>query len=154
MGIQVRNNYQAAFSTATDQLQSIYNEYHELQIRKERLEGVVTALQPFLESRSQAHQDLFVSASSIRDFMEPAPSAVQEAVARYERTVLPVQQPVQQPIQPVQQVQAVIEPMARFEQPEPVAVPAPIQPPSFASLEDSLDPLQLRINRALGLAVA
>ena len=49
-----RSNYLAAFESANHQLEYIYSEYHELQRRKEKLEGVLSALEPFLQSASNS----------------------------------------------------------------------------------------------------
>jgi len=118
-----RSNYFAAFESANHQLEYIYFEYHDLQRRKEKLEGVLAALEPFLQSVSNFNQEGY-AAEPARQELEPtyaeqysAPQPVSELVVRAER----------------------------FES---------SAPPAFAPAEQELDPLQLRINRALGLAVA
>jgi hypothetical protein len=117
-----RANYLAAFEGANHQLESIYSEYHELQRRKEKLEGVLMALEPFLQSAT-------ISIPEVHNLERPEPiPAYTEQYSAPEPAFEPQPQP------------------ERFVEP----VPAPV----FASVDESLDPLQLRINRALGLAVA
>ena len=119
-----RANYLAAFEGANHQLESIYSEYHELQRRKEKLEGVLMALEPFLQSAT-------ISIPEIRTVESARPENIPAYTERYSAPE-PVFEPIRQP-------ERSMEPL-----------PAPV----FASAEESLDPLQLRINRALGLAVA
>lgn len=123
-----RANYLAAFEGANHQLESIYSEYHELQRRKEKLESVLSALEPFLQTAS-SHQ---------QEFHAPEPVWEEPVMARTE-PVYAEQYSAPEPV---------IEPVMRAEQFEPT--PAPV----YVEAESSLDPLQLRINRALGLAVA
>ena len=121
-----RSNYLAAFESANHQLEYIYSEYHELQRRKEKLEGVLSALEPFLQSASNSsysHDFQAPEASS----MAPEPTYAEE----YSEPQLIASQPSN---------------VDRFAEPAPA--------PVFAQAETELDPLQLRINRALGLAVA
>jgi len=124
-----RANYLAAFEGANQQLEYIYSEYHDLQRRKEKLEGVVSALEPFLQSASNFNQESY-AAEPVRH--EPEPTYVEPAYA--EQYFAP-----QQTVEPVVRAEKFAEPAA---------------PPAFAPAEQGLDPLQLRINRALGLAVA
>ena len=125
MGSQgYRSNYLEAFETANNQLEYIYSEYHELQQRKERLEGVLVALEAFLQSGQ----------TSAMEF-HPAEISYLEAE--------PVHTEIYATLQPL------AEPTLRAER--VIETPAP---PAFAPSEEGLDPLQLRINRALGLAVA
>ena len=119
-----RANYLAAFEGANQQLESIYSEYHELTRRKEKLEGVVSALEPFLQSAPSFNQEVY------------APSPIQQESEPAYREQYSALQPVAEPV-----IRA-----------EKFAEPA--APPAFAPEEASLDPLQLRINRALGMAVA
>jgi hypothetical protein len=119
-----RSNYLEAFETANHQLEYIYSEYHELQQRKERLEGVLVALEAFLQSGRTSSVEF-----------HPAEIPHLEA------------EPVHAEIYAT--LQTVAEPKVRAER--IIETPAP---PAFAPSEEGLDPLQLRINRALGLAVA
>lgn len=116
-----RDDYRAAFTCANDHLDHIYEEYHQLQVRKQHLEGVLAALEPMLysnqpeaEAYSYTEPEHFAPASEVESIPEP------------------------------------IEPVMRFEEP-----PTPVAPAAFAPAPEVItDPLQLRINRALGLAVA
>ena len=125
-----RSNYLAAFESANNQLEYIYSEYHELQRRREKLEGVVMALEPFLQSVSEFSNEVHVpepvrQEPAVRQEPEPAYSELYSAP------------------------EPIAEPVIRAERfAEPVALEA------FAPAGQELDPLQLRINRALGLAVA
>jgi len=124
MGNQgTRANYLAAFESANHQLEYIYSEYHDLQRRKEKLEGVLSALEPFLESAPSFNQEAYAP--------EPAQAPEPMYAERYSAP-----EPIAEPVMRVE----------RFAEPQ--------APSSFASAETELDPLQLRINRALGLAVA
>ena len=123
-----RSNYLAAFEGANHQLECIYSEYHDLQRRKEKLEGVLSALDPFLQSASNFNQETYAAAPVQQ---EPEPTYAQPAYSE-QYSAPPVAEPV---------IRA-----EKFAEP-----PAP---PAFAPAEQDLDPLQLRINRALGLAVA
>ena len=123
-----RSNYLAAFEGANHQLEYIYSEYHDLQRRKEKLEGVLTALEPFLQSVSNFNQEGY-AAEPVR----------QEPELTYAKPTYAEQYSAPQPVS---------ESVIRAERFEPAA------PPAFAPAEQELDPLQLRINRALGLAVA
>jgi hypothetical protein len=122
MGTQgYRDDYRAAFTCANDHLDNIYEEYHQLQLRKQHLEGVLAALEPMLYSN------------------QPEPEA-----CGYEEpehfAPAPVAESIPEPALPVM----------RFEEP-----PMPVAPAAFAPVPEVItDPLQLRINRALGLAVA
>ena len=129
-----RANYLAAFEGANHQLESIYSEYHELQHRKEKLESVLSALEPFLQIASSYQQE-FHASEAMRQQPQPTysePTYVQPAYAEQ----YSVPEPAAEPVFPTEQF---VEP-----------APAPV----YAEAESSLDPLQLRINRALGLAVA
>ena len=115
-----RDDYRAAFTCANDHLNNIYEDYHQLQLRKQHLEGVVSALEPMLFSNQQATEDF--------GYAEPQ-----------QYTPAPEVESIPEPV----------EPAMYYEEPQPVA------PPAFAPVaEATTDPLQLRINRALGLAVA
>ncbi|MGA9586879.1 MAG: hypothetical protein WBQ95_16200 [Terracidiphilus sp.] len=110
MGSQVyRETYLAALDVAHSDLHHIMEQFDMLQLRKEQLEDVLGALDPFLRSASKA-----VS----HEIRQPEPLRAQ-------------------PIR--------IEPEPEVIQPVLHAVPMP---------EPILDPIQNRINRALGLAVA
>ena len=121
-----RASYLAAFEGANYLLENIYSEYHELQRRKEQLEGVLSALQPFMQSAAGYDQE----------FHAPEP----EAELTYSEPAYAEQYSAAEPVaEPVMHVE-------RFAEPAPA--------PVYAAAETNLDPLQLRINRALGLAVA
>ena len=125
MGTQgYRANYREAFACANQQLEAIYGEYHELQLRKEQLESAVSALGPFLKSvRIPAREEIHVPE---RARMEPVR---EEPALHYENSTEPLL-------------------------PTSVA-PEPVVAPSYAPVsEANVDPIQARINRALGLAVA
>ena len=110
MGAQdCRISYLNAFDRANAELDEIYNEYDWLQLRKQQIDNVLLALQPFLELQS--------------NYQEPA----------YQPT--PIARPV-------------VSAEPEFEMPVPVASVV------SAGSEDITDPIQYRINRALGLAVA
>ena len=123
MGTQsYRADYLTAFESANDQLAGIYEEYRQLQLRKETLEEALAALEPFLGSARQSSYDLPAQPEPLRLEPQPTPQAFAEPV----RPVMRMDQPIE-----------------------------PVTPPSFAPVQEvTTDPLQLRINRALGLAVA
>jgi hypothetical protein len=124
MGTQgYRSNYLEAFEAANHQLDYIYSDYHELQQRKEKLEGVLVALEAFLQSNPITTADF-----------QPAEIPHREPQPVHTETYATLQ-PLAEPIR-ADRV---------FETPAPSA---------FVPSEEGLDPLQLRINRALGLAVA
>ena len=129
MGNQgIRANYLAAFEGANQQLEYIYSEYHDLQSRKEKLEGVLSALEPFLQSASNFDHESYASAPSRYEseqaYTEPAYAESYSAP---------------QPVEPAIRAERFAEPVA---------------PPAFNPAEQDLDPLLLRFYRALGLAVA
>jgi len=124
-----RSNYLTAFESANDQLEYIYSEYHELQRRKEKLEGALAALEPFLQSASTFTPEIHASAPVMQ---QPEPSYAEPAYTEHYSAPEPVAEPVMR--------------AERFVE--------PIAPQVFAQAETEMDPLQLRINRALGLAVA
>jgi hypothetical protein len=125
MGTQgYRSNYLEAFEAANHQLDYIYSDYHELQQRKEKLEGVLVALQAFLQSSGTSTED-FHSAEVVHSEPQPVHTEIYAAL------------------------QPLAEPMVRAER--LIETPAPR---AFAPAEEGMDPLQARINRALGLAVA
>jgi hypothetical protein len=129
MGTQgYRANYREAFQCANAQLGDIYDEYHALEMRKQYLENALMALETFLEvDRSFATQDVY--------------------------------QPEPVPTEAARQFETVPEPAVHYAPPanltkHPV-VPEPVVATSCASVsEANADPIQARINRALGLAVA
>jgi len=125
MGTQgYRANYREAFQYANDQLQEIYSEYRGLQSRKEQLENAVAVLGPFLKS---AH-------IPAREEVH-APEPVRMNPTREDFPSRSINSP--EPLIPVSVAQETV-----------VA-------PSYAPVsEANVDPIQARINRALGLAVA
>jgi hypothetical protein len=127
-----RENYLAALEVAHSQLDRIIREFDSLQLRKEQIEDVVGALDPFLSSAQPAGYEI----------RQPEP-------VRYEsRRPEPIQ------VEPVWTAPAteVIPPVLRA---TPVPAPEPVAPAAFAPMSESkIDPIQSRINRALGLAVA
>lgn len=119
MGNQAyRESYAAALEVAHSQLHQIFEDYDQLQIRKEQIELVLGALEPFLRTTQ----------TFTLEARQPQPSREKSVKAAPEPEV----------VQPVYRAA-----------PEPVA-PAPFSPVP----EAIIDPLQNRINRALGLAVA
>ena len=128
MGTQeYRATYRVAMQQATSDLDEIYQEFDQLQLRKEILEDALKALEPFLASfaptsyQEHQHQTAFPEPAHFEPRNEP------RIETRYE--VLDAQ-----PAPPTS---------------EPVAAAA------FAPAKDIIvDPIQNRINRALGLAVA
>lgn len=118
MGTQeYRANYRAAMQEANSHLAEIFREFEDLQLRKELLEDVLGALEPFLESAAPAMHE-----SSRQEFVRPQ-------TVRYEPEA-----PVATASAPVQEA---------------------VRPAPFAPATDVIaDPIQSRINRALGLAVA
>jgi hypothetical protein len=119
-----RSNYLEAFDAANHQLEHIYSEYHDLQHRKEQLEGVLVALEAFLQSGGTSTAE-FHSAEIAHHEPQPVHTEIYATL-----------QPLAEPAMRAERV---------------IETPAP---PAFAPAEEGLDPLQLRINRALGLAVA
>jgi hypothetical protein len=129
MGTQgYRANYREAFECASDQLQDIYSEYRYLQYRKEQLEGAVAALGPFLNmARIPTREEVRL----------PEPMHMESA---WEQELVP---------------QGILNTLAASEPATPVTAPEPVVAPSYAPVsEANVDPIQARINRALGLAVA
>ncbi len=132
MGSQVyRENYLAALEVAHSQLDRIIREFDGLQLRKGQIEGVVGALQPFLPSNPKANYEFRQPEPVHTELRQPEPIQV-ESVRMEPEMVQPVLRPV-----PVSA-------------PEPVATAAALPPKS----DSTMDPIQNRINRALGLAVA
>ena len=119
-----RSNYLAAFDSANHQLEYIYAEYQELQRRREKLEGVVLALEPFLQSGRSSTVE-FHPAEILHTEPEPVHAETYSAP----------------------------EPVMQAEMQAPTFM-EPLPAPAFTPGAEELDPLQLRINRALGLAVA
>ena len=115
MGTQnYRDEYRAAFHQANSDLVGIYDEYERLQIRKEQIEDVLVALEPFLQHLN----------AQIELIRQSAPVAI---VPREEES----------PAEP--ELQFNLETSA-------LAVPT--------AIKTDMDPIQRRINSALGLAVA
>lgn len=113
---EYRANYRAAIQEANSQLAEIFREFEDLNQRKEKLEDVVGALEPFISRNSAENQH-----------QEPAaPSQFHHQPERFEPAA-----------------------------PEPVVLKEPVAPASFAPVAEVItDPIQSRINHALGLAVA
>jgi hypothetical protein len=125
-----RENYLAAVQVAHSQLDDIIREFDSLQLRKEQIECVVGALQPFLRMAPQASYEVHQPGSVRNEVRQPEPIYAEPTrVAPHPEVAQPA-------------IHAVPERAA-----EPTAAFSPVS-------ETSLDPLQNRINRALGLAVA
>jgi hypothetical protein len=120
MGTQeYRANYRVAMQEANAHLAELYREFDELQLRKEQLEEVLGALDPFLSSAAPM------------TYEAPRPEPVRTEPTRYEFE------------------------MTAHVAATPAIVHEPIKPAPFApATEVIVDPIQSRINRALGLAVA
>ncbi|HMG86975.1 MAG TPA: hypothetical protein VK574_14680 [Terracidiphilus sp.] len=133
MGSQVyRENYLAAVEGAHSQLDEIIREFDSLQLRKEQIEGVVGALQPFLRTAPQASYEVRQPDPVHHEFHQPEPIQAEPVRVAPEPEI-------------VKQVLRVA----------PVPAPEPVAPAAFSPVSESkLDPIQNRINRALGLAVA
>jgi len=131
MGSHVyRENYLAALEVAHSQLDQIIREFDSLQLRKEMIENVVGALEHFLPSAQQARYEVRQPEPVRSEFHQPEPIPIQHSrLAREPESVQPV--------------------LCAAPNPEPVA-PAAFSPKS----ESKSDPIQNRINHALGLAVA
>jgi len=115
-----RETYLAALEVANSDLDRIFQESEQLQLRKEQLENAVEALEPFLRSVKAAshelHQTEPVRAQSFQ--AEPEPEVVKPVI-------------------------------------HAVQAPEPVIAAAFSPMPEAiLDPIQNRINRALGLAVA
>jgi hypothetical protein len=122
MGSQVyRETYLAALDVAHSDLDHIIEQFDMLQLRKEQLEDVLGALDPFLRSAAKAvshefHQSEPIHAQPVK--VEPEQESIQQVLRA-------------------------------------VPMPEPVTPAAFSPMpEPILDPIQNRINRALGLAVA
>ena len=128
-----RSNYLAAFEGANHQLEYIYSEYHDLQRRKEKLEGVLTALEPFLQSVSNFNQESYAA--------EPVPHEPDHTYAEptYAEQYSAPQQPVAEPC--VRGPRDSQNPLLRrrFPQPNKTSIPS-----SFAST--ALSALRSRSN--------
>ncbi|HEY2472618.1 MAG TPA: hypothetical protein VGI45_32835 [Terracidiphilus sp.] len=136
MGTQeYRANYRAAMQEANSQLAEMFREFEQLQLRKELLEDALGALEPFLATATPGNYE------SVRH--EPLRA---EHTAWAEPAIRPEPAPWPEP--------------ARYEPevslPVAAAVPSePVRPAAFAPAPEVIvDPIQSRINRALGLAVA
>ena len=130
------DNYLAALEVAHSQLDRIVHEFESLQLRKEQIEGVVGALDPFLRS-DQRSSFIAPQAEPVHyEFQQKAPVRLEPAYVEPARFA-----PQDEIVQSVQQV-------------VPVQAEA-VRPAAFSPMpEPILDPIQSRINRALGLAVA
>jgi hypothetical protein len=133
MGSQVnRENYLAALEVAHSQLDEIIREFDGLQLRKEQIENAVGALEPFLRFAQPANHEVRQTEPVRHEFRQPEAIHIEPAQEAQE---LEIFQPVHRAV--------------------PMPAPAPIAPPAFSPVSDSnLDPIQNRINHALGLAVA
>ena len=121
-----RVTYLAAFDQANAHLRGLYQEYERLQLRKEQIEDALTALEPFLD-------------------LEPVLDSKEAQIHEVPH------------MEPAVNVATHIEPAHQI--PEPVmTMPTPPAPPVSATFapvaETEMDPIQRRINHALGLAVA
>ena len=121
MGNQAyRESYAAALEVAHSQLHQIFEDYDQLQIRKEQIELVLGALEPFLRSTQTFNLEAHQPQPSREKFVKAAPEP------------------------------EILQPVYRA-----VAAPEPVAPAAFSPVPEAIiDPLQNRINRALGLAVA
>ena len=131
MGTQgYRSNYREAFECANQQLGAIYSEYHDLQSRKEQLECAVAALGPFLKSvRNPVREEVFM----------PEPARVEPVWEEPALRSIIASEPL----------------MPASVAPEQVVAPSYAPVSDYAPVsEANVDPIQARINRALGLAVA
>jgi len=99
-----RSNYLAAFEGANHQLEYIYSEYHELQRRKEKLEGALSALEPFLQTAPSFSHEIHAPEPVMQApepaYSEPvyaeqysAPEPVVEPVIRAEKFAEPAAPP-------------------------------------------------------------
>lgn len=115
-----RENYLAALEAAHSELDRIFQEYDQLQLRKEQIENALGSLEPFLHGSQPVCCELGQPEPIPAEpgHLKPGPEIKQPVL----RSV-PTPEPV---------IAAAFSPM-----PEPI-----------------LDPIQNRINRALGLAVA
>ena len=123
MGSQVyRETYLAALEVAHSDLDRIIGEFDNLQLRKEQLEDVLGALEPFLRSAKSVSYE-----PRQAEHIQPEP-----VMAKPEREIM----------------------RNRILRAVPMC-PNPVTPAAFSPIpEPILDPIQNRINRALGLAVA
>jgi hypothetical protein len=132
-----RENYLAALEVAHTQLHEIIRQFDGLQLRKEQIEDVVGALEPFLRSDQKSNYAAPHSEPHNYEFQKMEPVRVEPAHAE---PIFAVPQP--EAVQPILQV-------------APVHAAEPVRPAAFSPMpEPILDPIQNRINRALGLAVA
>jgi hypothetical protein len=127
MSTQVyRANYREAFDCANQQLETIYSQYHQLQHRKEQLESAVAALGPFLRiARTPAREEI--------QYSEPLAMETSNI------------EEISQPVMHSRAAEEVFAP--EHVNPEPEIA-------SYPPVSETTDPIQARINRALGLAVA
>lgn len=125
-----RENYLAALEVAHSQLDQIIRQFDSLQLRKEQIEDVVGALEPFLPAAQPARYEVRHPEPVHFEFHQPEAIHIEPAPAAPELDLF----------QPVHRA---------------TPIPEPIAPAAFAPVsESSMDPIQNRINRALGLAVA
>jgi len=125
MGTQeYRANYRLAMQEANSHLAELFREFEQLQLRQQLLEDVLGALQPFLESNATFSYD-----SPRQESARPEPVSYEPQMTA-----------------PVAAVPVAAVPVATASD---SARTAP-----FPAASDLSDPIQNRINRALGLAVA
>ena len=139
MGSQVyRENYLTALEVAHSQLDQIIRQFDGLQLRKEQIANAVEALGPFLRIPIKDPVTWLPQSEAVHyEFQTTEPIHPEPA---YAEPVYVTPQP--EIVQPVLQV-------------APVTAPEPVRPAAFSPMpEPILDPIQSRINRALGLAVA
>jgi hypothetical protein len=121
-----RLTYRAALDQANAQLRGLFGEYERLQLRKEQIEDALTALEPFLD---------------IEPLLDSKEAHIHEVPH----------------LEPPANVATHIEPA--HEIPEPAMTmeatsAAPVTAAFAPNTEKEMDPIQRRINHALGLAVA
>lgn len=121
-----RVTYRAALDQANAQLRGLFQEYERLQLRKEQIESALTALEPFLD---------------VGPVLDTKESHIHEVPH----------------MEPAANVTTHIEPPHEIPEPVITMATSPVPPVTAASdpiAETEMDPIQRRINHALGLAVA
>lgn len=115
-----RSKYLAAFEEANAELDELFHQFEWLQRRKEQIEDVLMALEPFLSSAAvparKVHDPALVLTLPVSIESTPETSELGQSLAADRNSAV----------------------SERF----------------VAAAETELDPIQRRINRALGLAVA
>ena len=121
-----RATYRVAMQEATADLDEIYREVEELQVRREMIVQVLEAIEPLVLS------------TAVGSYQDHRPDPV-------------TAQPVRSESMQVEPANKVAAPVAAA----PIPISEPVAPAPFAPVPDIIvDPIQSRINRALGLAVA